>query len=277
MVDKLGFGGFEEGHLPNGIENVNYYFEDGTYLETLTAWDVQRAAWLAKFTSDREGPVFFALATSSLDDTTAFLARHGIHTGPQIPGSISTAHDDPGTTPKELWRTMFVDSGTLPGDPLFFIGYAQPQRSTHLARLEEARRSGHIRHHPNGAIGIKSVWLAVKDLNGAADKFAAFGLPAGEAFPVPALGAMARNIKAGHGSIVLLAPAGEGAINAHLQDRGPSLCGVSIQVARLGSAQKLIVSRGGKPAPEVAGPSGPHSILIEPGIAHGAWIELFEK
>ena len=40
----LGFGGFEEGRLPNGIANLNYYFEDSTYLETLNAWSAGKAS-----------------------------------------------------------------------------------------------------------------------------------------------------------------------------------------------------------------------------------------
>jgi hypothetical protein len=277
FVDGLGFGGFEAGHLPNGIDNLNYYFEDGTYLETLTAWDAQKAAWLASFTAQREGPTFFALVTSSLDDTTAFLKARGIETGPQIPGTISTAHDGPGGAPKEMWRTMFLKSGVLPADPLFFIGYSQPARSTHLGKLEEARRSGRIYHHPNGALGIKAVWLAVNDLDAAVRAFASVGLPASDTLTLPQLVATGRAIAAGPGKrILLLTPVDEGPLAAHLRAHGPSLCGLSIQVTRLAATRRLISNRSGSPVAEIAGPSG-RAVLIEPAVAHGAWLELFEQ
>src|SRR6202044_1867650 len=56
--DVLGFDRPTEGKLPNGLRNVNYYFADSTYLETLTYWDRGKAEWLASFTDKHEGGLF---------------------------------------------------------------------------------------------------------------------------------------------------------------------------------------------------------------------------
>lgn len=275
--DVLGFGAAEAGRLPNGIENVNYYFEDSTYLETLTAWDPQKARWLAQFTAVREGPVFLALAIASTDGTTAFLAGRGIRTGAPVPGSIQTARSAAGEPPSR-WSTMFFDGPVLPANPLFFIAYGQPQRDEMLGKLAQARRTGRIYRHPNGALGVKAVWLAVPELAAAAASFTRAGLPPGRAFEEPRLGARGLVIEAGEGRILLLAPAtADGAVATQLRERGgPSLLGVSIEVSRLGVVQGLVARATGQPAPAQAGVLG-SSVLVPPAMAHGAWLEFFER
>ena len=62
---KLGFTSPSPGRLPNGIQNINYYFVDTTYLETMSAWDAKKAGWLASFTRKHEGAYFLALCIRS--------------------------------------------------------------------------------------------------------------------------------------------------------------------------------------------------------------------
>lgn len=273
-LEALGFGAAEEGKLPNGIANLNAYFEDSTYLELLTAWDAEKARWLADFTAAREGTVFLSLAVRSTEATSAFLARRGIKTGAPIPGRIQTARDPDA---RERWRTMFFEGAPLPASPLFFIAYAQPERAETLRKLEEARRSGRIYRHPNGALGVKGAWLAVPDLEAAARSFEAVGLPAGRAFEEPRLGARGRVVAAGEGSILLVAPASpQGAVASLLRERGgPALLGLSVEVARLGVAQRFAARATGQAAPPGRGALGT-SAWVPPAAAHGAWLELFE-
>jgi hypothetical protein len=273
--DTLGFGAMIPGRLPNGIQNENYYFEDSTYLETLTAWDSQKAKWLADFTAVREGPVFLALAIGSTDATAAFLAGRGVKTGAPISGTIQTAGDT--GSPKELWRTMFFDGAPLPGSPLFFIAYGQPKRGEDLRKLDEARASGHIYRHPNTAVGVKAAWLAVPDLALAVKAFDDVGMKALGAFEEPRLGARGRIIEAGQGRILLVTPTTpDGAVATLLKERGKaSLLGFSIEVRRLSAVQRLVLAATGQPVASQSGALG-MSVFVGPTMAHGAWMEFFE-
>lgn len=275
--DALGFGAAEAGRLPNGIANINYYFEDSTYLETLTAADPQKARWIAQLTARGETTAFAALAVASAEETAAFLAAHGLKTQPPIPGTLQTARDDAGA---ERWRTLFFDGTPLPGNPIFFIAYAQPARAAHLRALDEAVRSARVYRHPNGALGVKAAWLAVPALAPAVQAFAAAGLPALDAFVEPRLGARGRALDAGSGKLLLVEPdpaIPNGAVAAFLRARGDAgLLGLSIEVARLGTAQLFVARATGKPAPPARGALGA-SIFVGPETAHGAWLELFER
>ena len=270
--DDLGFGAVVPGKLPNGIENVNYYFEDSTYLETLTAYDSAKARQVAEFTARGEGVIFTALSIASPEGTAAYLTKHGIKTGKPIPGSIKTEHEE------SSWKTLFFEGSPLPGNPFFFIAYSQPARDQNQGKLQAAVKSGKVYKHPNGALGIKAAWLAVPDLEAAIKQFEAAGMPAGAAFSEPRLGGMGRAIEAGQGKLMLIAPAAsDSPVSLFLEKRGgPGLIGLSIEVSLLGVAQRFAARATGKKMPAAAGALG-QSIWLEPSVAHGAWLELFQR
>jgi len=262
--DRLGFGAMEAGKVANGIENVNYYFEDSTYLETLRG---------GSFAGRPEGAAFAALSVASAAQTAAFLAARGIRTGAPIAGSIKTARAS-----DDHWQTMFFEGSPLPRDPVFFIEYAQPARRDTLDKLRSAVQAGRVYKHPNGALGVKAVWLAVPDLAAAVKSFEAAGLAAGAEFAERRLGAAGCAIDAGEGKILLVAPAAaDGAVAEFLSRRGgPGLLGVSIEVSLLGLAQRFAVGATGKPALPAPGALG-QSVFIEPAVAHGAWLEFVQR
>jgi catechol 2,3-dioxygenase-like lactoylglutathione lyase family enzyme len=268
--DGLGFGGMESGRLPNGIQNINYYFEDSTYLETLTAWDAQKAGWLADFVAKHEGESFAVLSVSSAQQTKEFLDGRGTKTGAPIEGSIQTARSNGGH-----WQTLFFDHSPLPADPIFFIAYPPEVRAKNLAKLAEAVRSGKIYKHPNGALGVKAAWLAVSDLDAAVKSFEAIGMPADAAISEPRLGAKGRTIDAGQGKIFLVTPSTpDGEVAKLLKERGgPGLMGLSIEVSILGVAQGFVARFTSKPALTGAGVLG-QSVWV---FAHGSWLELFQQ
>jgi hypothetical protein len=270
--DGLGFGAVVPGKLANGIENVNYYFQDSTYLETLTAYDPGKARQVAEFTRRGEGPIFAALSIANPESTAAFLDKRGLETGNPIAGSIKTGHEE------ASWKTLFFAGDALPGNPLFFIAYSQPARGEHLGKLQDAVKSGKVYKHPNGALGIKAAWLAVPDLEAAVKQFEAAGMPAGASFTEPRLGGIGRAVEAGQGKIMLIAPAASGsAVSKILEQRGgASLLGLSIEVSLLGVAQRFAARAAGKKMPAAAGALG-QSIWIEPSVTHGAWLELFQR
>jgi hypothetical protein len=268
--DGLGFGAMVPGKLANGIENINYYFEDSTYLETLTAYDPQKATQVAGFLQHGEGTIFAALSIASPEGTRAFFSKRGIKLGKPIPGGIKTEASS--------WSTLFFEGSPLPGNPFFFIAYSQPARDDNLSKLQAAVKSGKVYKHPNGALGIKAAWLAVPDLDAAVKQFEAAGMPAGAAFTESRLGGIGRVIEAGQGKILLIAPAAsDSAVSSFLQQRGgPGLIGLSIEVSLLGVAQKFAARAAGKKMPASAGALG-QSIWIEPSVTHGAWLELFQR
>src|SRR3984957_16125588 len=133
--DVLGFGHPIEGRLPNGLRNMNYYFGNATYLETLVYWDRKKAKWLADFTDKHEGGVFAVMSAYSHEDTKEYLAGKGLRVGSPISGTIQTGQED--AMPGELWKTFYLDKGTLPGDPFFFIAYRRDGREEFLHKLED--------------------------------------------------------------------------------------------------------------------------------------------
>jgi len=272
---RLGFGVLEDGKLPNGIQNTNYYFEDSTYLETLNAWDPDKVRWLVEFLGRGEGVAFAALSTSSVDRTVAFLEGRGIKTSAPISGTIQTASDQGPVG--ERWKTLYFTGSPLPSNPLFFIAYAQPQRQIDLRKFEDARKNGNIIKHPNTAVGLKGVWLAVPELAPAVQAFARVGLDSLGSFNEPRLGATGEIIAAGAGKILLAAPTSStGAIADELRRRGgPGLFGVSIEVTHLPVAEGFVARASVAPVASARGVLG-ISVWVPPAIAHGAWLEFFQ-
>lgn len=270
---RLGFERPIPGHLPNGIDNVNFYFEDATYLELLTCYDRQKADWLAWFL-DRytEGGNFVVLSVASAADTAAFLRGRGVPTEAPSAGSIEIQGGRPGGT----WRTLFFQRSPLPGSPLYFIEYPRDARADFLRKLEDREVRRLSFRHRNTAVGIRAVWLAVRDLEGAAAAYAAIGLERGPAVSVERLGARGVAFRAGLGQLLLLSPtAADGPVAAFLGRRGPGVLGMSIEVRDLAAAQRAVSEGTGRTLAAYAGPLG-RSILVEPQDAHGAYLELFQ-
>ncbi len=268
--DVLGFGRPIEGKLPNGIRNMNYYFGNATYLETLNTWDRSKAKWLADFTDKHEGGVFAVLSAFSQEDTKKFLAGKNIHVGDPISGTIQTGHED--AMPGELWKTFYLDRGTLPGNPFFFIAYGREGRDEFLHKIEDPAIRAKFRHK-NTALGLHTVWIAVEDLAAATAAYEALGLSRGRAFDDPALGAKCQAIVAGIGEIWLMAPSSPGSkVAEFLRERGAaSILGVTIEVGSVGQAAKVIGPR--LDVPTYDGALG-QAIRVGPEVAHGIWIEF---
>jgi catechol 2,3-dioxygenase-like lactoylglutathione lyase family enzyme len=268
--DGLGFGAMVPGKLANGIENLNYYFEDSTYLETLSVDDPVKARQVADFTAKGEGAIFAALSIASPENAKAFFDKRGVKTSAPIPGGIKTERES------ASWQTIFFEDRKL--NSFFFIAYDQPQRNEMLSKLQAAIQNRKVYKHPNGALGVKAAWLAVPDLDQAVKQFEAAGFAAGSAFTEPRLGGTGRMIEAGQGKIALIAPAASDSPVARILEQrgGPALLGLSIEVSLLGVAQKFAARTTGHKMPAAAGAFG-QSIWLEPSVTHGAWLELFQR
>ena len=215
--DLLGSTGPVEGKLPNGLRNVNYYFSDATYLETLVYGIAPRRSG-SLIHGRASGALFAVVSAYSPEATTEFLAGRGIKISAPISGTIQTAGED--AAPQEKWKTFFLPNGFLPGDPLYFISYKREAREAYLHQLDDPKLRRQL-FHKNTAVGLRAVWFAVPDLEAASKAYEAIGLPRKREFIDPAIGAAGRAFGAGDGEIWLLAPsAPDGKTAAFLRERG---------------------------------------------------------
>ena len=272
--DLLGFNRPTEGKLPNGIRNVNYYFTDSTYLETLVHWDRDRAPWLASFTDKHSGALFAVLSARSPEGTTAFLAARGIRVGAPYSGSIEVTGEPGGAPRRETWQTLFLPNGLLPGDPLYFISYPRAPRQEFLRKLgsREARR---LFYHDNTALGLRAIWIAVPDIAEAARGYESIGLARRSRFSDASLGAGVQVFEAGAGEIWLVQPeAHEGKVNDFLEERGgPGIIGMTLMAGSIPAAHRLITERTNRSLPRFEGPYG-DSFRLPPDMTLGVWIEF---
>jgi catechol 2,3-dioxygenase-like lactoylglutathione lyase family enzyme len=271
--DILGFGRPIEGKLPNGIKNMNYYFGNATYLETLGYWDRSKAKWLTDFTDKHEGGVFAALSAFSHDDAKKYLAGKGKRLGNPIDGTIQTTED---AMPAPMWQTFYLENGTLPGDPFFFIAYRRDGpdgRDAFLRKIQEPEIKERGFRHKNTALGLHTVWIAVQDLAAAKAAYESIGLSAGRTFDDAPLGAKVQAIVAGIGEIWLMAPSSpDGKVAEFLRERrAPSILGVTIEVGSVGQAAKVIGEH--LEVPTYEGALGP-AIRVGPEAADGVYIEF---
>ncbi len=270
--DLLGFNRPVEGKLPNGLRNVNYYFSDATYLETLVYWDRSKAKWLADFTDAHSGALFAVVSAFSPEATTQFLAGRGIEVSAPVSGTIQTAGED--AAPEEKWKTFFLPNGFLPGDPLYFISYKREARDAYLHQLDDPKLRRQLLHK-NTAVGLRAVWFAVPDLEAASKAYEAIGLPRKREFVDPAIGAAGRAFGAGDGEIWLLAPSTpEGKTAAFLRERGgPGIMGITLAAGSVAVAAKVIGEGTGAPMSTYAGQLGT-SVRVDPDLTLGVWLEF---
>ena len=263
--------------LPGGLFKISgAYFVGGNQLELRAIDDPEKAAEnrpeYVNFLEQHEGARLLMLAVSSLDATASFLRARGFEISEPIPGVFD------GIT---IWRIVTFTNSVLPGLPVlgrrptgrpvatfWFAEYLDSQLDSRYATLPQ---------HPNTATGIKSVWMGVRDLVAATKAYESVGLRSGQRRNLPQLGASGREIEAGRGVILLLEPQTEyGKVASFLAHRGEGIMGVSIEVRDLGTARKFIERNTGLEFAPYAGLYG-NSILISAEIAHGLWIEMFQR
>jgi hypothetical protein len=261
--------------LASGMKTSNVSFEDGSYLYLMAVNDLEtvrlnRPAYLT-FLEKQEGAKFLILNVTSAEGTARFLRARGLDVNEPATRTILT----PGVKalpPPVGWAVTFK-TPILPADSISFFQPANP-----AARVERIRQASEpSRAHPNTAKGIAAVWIVVPDLKAATKAFASAGLYAGDKRKFSALGATGHEIEAGGGRIVVLEPKSEtGKAASFLAARGEGIMGVSLEVASLETARALLERNAKRKFAPYAGAYG-KSILIPAELAHGVWIEMFQK
>lgn len=272
----FGFDNVIEGKLPNGLNNVVFYFEDGTYIEFLHPYDPIKASYYVDALKTFQGGLFYVLATSSAKQTDAFLQKRGFRLSKPHSGTIQLKGD--AKEPDELWRTFDLEKAAIPGDPFLFIEYKPSIREEFMDKLADRQiRRRHFRHR-NTALSLKAVWMAVSDLDAAIKAYRDVGFPIGKTFTDPRLGAKGCVIEAGQGQVLLYSPeTPKSPVAAFLaQRKKPMILGLSLWVGSIIPLKNML-----KQSPRINSTSSASllgiSLLISPEHAHGIWLEFYQK
>jgi catechol 2,3-dioxygenase-like lactoylglutathione lyase family enzyme len=251
--ERLGFTVTPGGSHPSGGTTGNgVFFGDGTYLELLTFYDREKAADLAKFLEEREGPRSIAVEVSSAVAIRDSLQAAGIEGNEPTKGKWESS--SPVT--KE-WLTV-DPKAALPGN-IFFIDYLRASQS-----------------HPNTAIGIRSVWVMVKSVQEATHTFERLGFSVGRRIHAPRFGAVAQEVKLGKASLMLMMSKEKRTDGDHEPTAGSDIVCLSIMVQDLEATRAVIEARSGR-TPEVYKGIYGNSVSIPANLTHGVEIEFVQN
>lgn len=211
----LGFNVLRGGDHPGRpTHNALVVFADGSYFE-LIAWREPAPAdrWWQLLQQHGEGIIDFALLPPGTATTVAAAQARGL--------ALSGPHDGGRVRPdgEQLrWQTARPPSHDLP----FLCGDLTPR----ALRVPE----GDARMHPNGALGVASLSIAVHDLPASLARYRALlgeppqGAPASHAsaaVDLPHSDVQVALVRAGAATLVLTAPRGsDGPLARHLATRG---------------------------------------------------------
>lgn len=275
--DQLGFNASSWGRFAEGLESGGVEFSNHTYLEFLAVYDPQKAASSDEvaFLKDHEGAIGFGLETDSAQHAAKFLRSRGI--AAKVATTTSEGYVEPGVKFSGTWLFREIDlPKDTPGGP-FLIEYNGANQPERAKDPEFARKRALERIHPNGAIRLSAVWIAVKNLSASIETYKRLGLVPGRAIEVPELAADGREIAAGSGLLLLLAPKAahnSGPVDDFLASRGEGLMGVTIEVADIARVRDYLKAHAaGFPDPRW---ESADYVLIPGAAAHGLWLRLNE-
>jgi hypothetical protein len=219
----------------------------------LTFYDREKAADLAEFLEEREGPRSIALEVSS-----AVVIRDALHAA-GIEGTEPTKGKWESSSPvTKEWLTI-DPKPALPGN-IFFIDYLKASQS-----------------HPNTATGIRSVWVMVKTLPEATHTFERLGFAVGEQIEAPRFGTVVQEVTLGKASLMLMM-AKEKRTESHADEdtAGSGIVCLSIMVQDLEAARAVIKARSGRTLEVYKGIYG-NSVSIPANLTHGIAIEFVQN
>lgn len=282
-VDALGFrmeAVAAGGRHPTGTRNVGAYFPDISYLELLAIDDRDQVAvhrpHYIRFTEQfGSGVRFYALSTSSAAHTHSVLAQRGLGVNPPAPGTLQReGRADESGEPR--WWIVSFTADDPPADRPFFIEYAN--RPYDLIADEWDDGYAEIREealyaHPNTALGVKAVLVAVPDLAASRETHQQMGLELlPPASPDEAEG-LARFQVRRH-EVVLVSAAHDPLAAAFVSERGAGVMEVQIEVADLTAARAAL--NAGLPA-GIVEESGPEMLTVPASHAYGVRLSFVQE
>lgn len=266
-TDSLGFTVTPYSKYENGFENSVVYFADTgkTYLELWGVHDPEAAAKTeqASVLSERDGLMWLTLHVGSTDATAAYLRARGHELfGPDNIG------EDPW-----FYRLTGLERSTIPGRRIYFIEYNEPYYASKPKNPEKNRLR---QTHANTAESLRSVWIAVKDIDAAVAAYQGIGFSVKRGIELPHLKAKAQELEVGGGTILLVhSEVADSPVSAFLGTHGDRMMGASIKVANLATAQSFLAGNAKLSLTVYPGVYG-RSILVPAERAGGTWLEFFE-
>lgn len=235
LRDRLGFRLTERpGNYGAGIANKLIWFRNLSFIEFLWLESPELTRTEAPdehaFVTLRNGSNAFGVQVTDVDATYAALRQAALR--PQQPSSETYDFDGPeGPRPPEpsRWRFMFLEPGSMPGNP-FFVDYNLPPDAS-VPRSDQ----------PNGARRMSSVWILVRDVGAATATYGRAGFRARGRVSVPDVGSGVA-LNAGEGEILLISPTDE-LHRSRLSRYGEHVVGFSIEVDNLAATRQLLQGR----------------------------------
>lgn len=259
--------GFKVGALTPtsfGFTGANIYFGDGTYIELYGIHDLAKIAEVGEGSAleASEGIRWVTLHTGSTADTVNLLKERGIPAW----GPLTL----PEKLPPEQWQRRLAgpEQPAFPGGRVYFVEYNEDLRAK--GRAEDAANVRAREMHANGALGLRSVWVAVRDLTAAAATYEAAGLAPGPEKGLEVLDTTAREIKTPGGTILLLQRR-----ETEPPRGGDAFAGISIKTGNIERVRTMIQESHATELRPYQGLYG-RSILVPAALARGASIEFFE-
>jgi catechol 2,3-dioxygenase-like lactoylglutathione lyase family enzyme len=251
-------------HTGRATHNAIAFFGDD-YLELLSLRDGPAIApgssdaRLAEFLARGGGFRYVALQSDDLVADVGAMRRRGVE--------VSDVTEGARRTPAGLelrWKAASL--GPSNALPIFFV--------QHLTPIEERRRqSGRASQHPNGALRVDRVYIAVADVAAAA---ATYGRVLGMAVPKIQRGAVIKADMAvfdlGPTGLTIAQPAEPGPADEALTRRGPGPFQALYRTSGMDAAAKFMESRGVPPPARGIRNTGEHAMLVLPEHACGAYI-----
>lgn len=248
-----------------GLTSASIYFADDTFIELSGVHDGAKVVEVGEgfAVNADEGVRWVTLHSGLITETASFLKQRGI----PVWGPFTLPAD---AKPGQWTRRLIGPEGQVfPGGRLYFVEYNDGLYSERRAEDAADVRTRHV--HANSVLGLRSVWVAVRDLRAAAAAYEAAGLIAGPEIRLDVLDTNSREIRTPGGTILLVQTRPE-TESAGSQD---SFSGISLKTENLDRVRALIRQSQSLELRPYQGLYG-RSILVPATLARGAWIEFFE-
>jgi catechol 2,3-dioxygenase-like lactoylglutathione lyase family enzyme len=259
---RLGFDVHAGGVHPGaGTENAVAFFEDD-YLELLGIRHGEEhlaGAAVVEFIGRGGGLRYVAVQSDDLAGDVAAMRRRGIEVSDPAPGGRRTPLG------QELrWKVARLAAANAL--PIFFI--------EHLTPLAERRRQVPTPgEHPNGVRCPERVYIAVPDVEKAADTYArVLGLPAPSLEPGTVIKARMAVFPLGPVGLVVAEPTGPGPAAEALAARGAGPFQVLFRARSMDVAATWMQDHGLPPPARGVRSSGEHAMLVTPRDACGVFL-----
>jgi Glyoxalase-like domain len=247
----LGFVVSSGGRHPGGTQNSAINLSNGTYLELVSPYDTTLPGGrnMAERLEKGEGAYSAGLEIASAENAVRELSAAGIKVIGPTAGTIRYPHESQPPPPR-WWTVSFADK--MASRPLFLIQYVP----YHFP----------VPSHPNSALSLSALLIAVSDQEKAAAAYAPIGEVNDREIPLPEFGAIGKQITFERGSIFLLrATDPTGPTGRRLREQGEGILAIRVGVTDLDQARKATEDRS-VPADK--------SLLISPEKGSGVWLQF---